>query len=347
MGKHFKNQDQKKTSKRPALTALIIAALVIGGLFAFLQFSGEKKPVPVSQPERPAAESPTAPAKTPALSKDETAGTVYNGTLSSDIMKDKINELISADAKKTGKSAKQEIAPSAPYTKDKTYNFDPPLLAVIIDDGGNNMELAGRAAALDIPLTWAIMPYQRHSGETAAAARSGNIPFLVHLPMQAIVDKTDSEYLIGDGMSGEQIKKICADALDSLNGAVGINNHRGSKATSNKEIMEYVVGAVRDRGLAFIDSRTSSSSVAYNTALEMGVPALKNNGFLDNTPDKNAIAAQFKKAEKTAERRGAAVVICHFRPATMAFLEDLSKNKGSLRVKLVTIPQMLAEIGAK
>ena len=65
-----------------------------------------------------------------------------------------------------------------------------------------------------------------------------------------------------------------------------------------------------------------------------------NSGFLDNTPDKAAISARFEEAVRTAQKKGSAVMICHFRPVTVMFLEELDKRYKELPVKLVTIPDM-------
>ena len=51
-----------------------------------------------------------------------------------------------------------------------------PLLAIVIDDGGSQMKLTRRVAALDIPTTWAIMPYRQYSKETAQLAASKSVP---------------------------------------------------------------------------------------------------------------------------------------------------------------------------
>lgn len=233
--------------------------------------------------------------------------------------------------------------PSAPVSADeKRPRGDLPLLAVIVDDGGGQMEYAKRVAALELPLTWAILPYQRYSKETAALADSKFIPCLLHMPMQAEVDKEPSKYIIGKGMSAAEITKKISDALNSLPGAIGLNNHRGSLATADEKLMEPVMAELKRRGLIFVDSRTSVKSVAYRKAKEAGLQALQNGGFLDNTADKNAIAARFKEIVKNAEKRGALVVICHFRPSTVSFLEELNGKYKSLPVQMVTVPEMLS-----
>lgn len=231
--------------------------------------------------------------------------------------------------------------PVAELPAEEKYNGPVPLLALIVDDGGGQMEYARRVAALDLPLTWAIIPYQRNSKETLELAASRSIPCLLHLPMQAEVDKDGSQYIIGKGMSAAAVRQKTAAALDSLPGVIGLNNHRGSLATADAKLMEPVMAELRERGLLFVDSRTSGKSVAYQTAAAAGVPALLNRGFLDNTADKNAIAARFREIVKSAQKRGALVVICHFRPSTVMFLEELNKNRKDLPVKLVTVPEML------
>lgn len=216
-----------------------------------------------------------------------------------------------------------------------------PLLAIIVDDGGNQMELTKRIAATNLPLTWAIIPYTRHASETAELAESKGIPYLVHLPMQALSDKDgNGEYVVGRGLTAGQIREITGKALDSLPGAIGLNNHRGSLATSSVEIMEPVIYELKERGRIFVDSRTSEKSVAYNVAIINGVPALRNRGFLDGSPAKSEIEKRFNEIVKLAAKRGDAIVICHFRPTTVTFLESLAGKKDALPVRLVTIPEM-------
>lgn len=216
-----------------------------------------------------------------------------------------------------------------------------PVLALIVDDGGNQTDLAKRLAATELPLTWAIIPYTRSAAETAKLAGSKRIPYLVHLPMQARSDKDgSSDYMVGRGLTPEQITDITKKALDSLPGAIGINNHRGSLATSTTEIMEPVIYELKERGLIFVDSRTSEKSVAYNVAIINGVPALRNRGFLDGSPERGEIEKRFNEVVRLAEKRGDAIAICHFRPSTVAFLESLAARKDTLPVQLVTIPEM-------
>lgn len=249
------------------------------------------------------------------------------------------------DAGSGSTSAKEPADPDAKPLKPeiKKTPGELPMLAIIVDDGGYQMNLTKKAAGFKMPLTWAIMPYLPHSKDAAALAASKSIPYLLHLPMQAIPDKDNetSKFLIGRGMSPETVAANFSKALEAVPGAVGINNHRGSIATESETLMKPLMEAVKKQGIIFVDSRTTQKSVAYKEALAAGVYALQNGGFLDNTADKNAIAARFAEVLKVAEKRGALVVICHFRPATFLFLEELNKKYENLPVRLVTVPEMV------
>lgn len=320
MGKHYRKEGRGGSRViRLALLLLLIAALIY---------------VVAGRLGAPVAEKPHD-SGTVAVSADRSADAKLKDrepSASADVT------VVSLD---TPKKEKEDSPASKKPPVDEKYGGPVPLLALIVDDGGGQMEYTKRVAALDIPLTWAIMPYLRHSKDTLELAKSKGIPCLLHLPMQAEIDKDSSQYIIGKGMGAAEVRQKTAAALDSLPGVVGINNHRGSLATADAKLMEPVMAELKERGLLFVDSRTSSRSVAYQTAVAAGVPSVQNRGFLDNTADKNAIAARFREIVKNAQRRGSLVVICHFRPSTVMFLEELNKNYKELPVKLVTIPEML------
>jgi polysaccharide deacetylase 2 family uncharacterized protein YibQ len=180
---------------------------------------------------------------------------------------------------------------------------------------------------LDVPVTWAIIPNLRFSGDTAGLLREAGAPFLVHVPMQALGDapgRARREYWIGEGMGANEVRSALAQLLDSLDGEFGINNHRGSKATADRDVMNFVMETLGERNLFFFDSRTSSASVAYKTALEHGLDAAYNSRFLDNESDRGKIAAQMEGVLNSARKKGMMAVICHLRPETVAFLEDFA-----------------------
>jgi polysaccharide deacetylase 2 family uncharacterized protein YibQ len=59
----------------------------------------------------------------------------------------------------------------------------------------------------------------------------------------------------------------------------------GSRATEDEKTMRAVLDTLKPTGLYFVDSRTSSHSVACRMAREMGIPTGENVMFIDNEPE--------------------------------------------------------------
>jgi polysaccharide deacetylase 2 family uncharacterized protein YibQ len=246
----------------------------------------------------------------------------------------------------TAPPAREEPAPGTGAAASEDVA---PALAIVVDDCGGSLELARRLISLDLPLTWSIIPYLRYSEETADLLRAKGIPFLAHVPMQALSDPDDeaarSDGLISAGMAPEAVRDVLEPMLDSLPGACGINNHRGSKATADAGVMNSVMSVLAERGMIFVDSRTSSKSVAYDAALENGLISAKNSHFLDNESDRSRISEELSRVFAMARNRGSAIAICHLRPETVAFFEDFKAggmgSNGASAVRLVTLPQLM------
>jgi polysaccharide deacetylase 2 family uncharacterized protein YibQ len=75
--------------------------------------------------------------------------------------------------------------------------------------------------------------------------------------------------------------------------------------------------------LYFLDSRTSSRSVAYIEALNSGLDSVNRDIFLDTEhTNLESIKFQFELWLKKARDTGSAVAIGHPHPSTMAFLAE-------------------------
>lgn len=224
---------------------------------------------------------------------------------------------------------------------------DMPILAVVVDDCGYNMDLANRLADRGMKFTWAIIPNLKYSQAIARLLDSVGTPYLIHVPMQAHVDKDglfgqSGQYIIGVGMDEMQVIEVLSSVIESMPGAIGINNHRGSKATDDRLLMSYVMDVLSKRGKIFLDSATSSRSTALKTAAESGIDAVKNDTFLDNVADRDVVMKRFIDAIACAKTKGSAVAICHLRPETVAFLETIDDSFFVSRgVRAVTLPELL------
>jgi len=146
---------------------------------------------------------------------------------------------------------------------------------------------------------------------------------ILHLPMQPIDDGAQSEKIeLRVGMSPNQVGSVLAGMLASVPHAVGVNNHEGSRATADPQLMAELMPLLRARGLFFIDSRTTAATVAYEAAERAGVRAASRKVFLDDVTTREAVLAQLDLAARDAERDGSAIAIGHPHPETIAALAE-------------------------
>ena len=209
-------------------------------------------------------------------------------------------------------------------------------LAIIIDDVGYDRAAADAVIALPFPLTISVLPHLAISSDVAEEAHSRGDQVLLHLPMQSEVNGVKQEDIeLRVGMSQAQVASAVSGMLDTVPNAVGVNNHQGSLATADPQLMQALMPLLRERGLFFIDSRTDAKTVAFDIAKRDGVRAASRKIFLDDTDTRKAIVAQIELAARDAARDGSTIAIGHPRPATIAALAEEVPRLESRGVHLV------------
>ncbi|MFH1957753.1 MAG: divergent polysaccharide deacetylase family protein [bacterium] len=188
-----------------------------------------------------------------------------------------------------------------------------PRLTFVIDDCGRSKKEIALFTELGIPLTFSILPYQRHTAMLAESLARAGFETLLHLPMEP--REPDRLSLGKDAlfvkMNKNEIEKVLEKNIEKVPFIKGVNNHMGSLFTENAEKMEIVLRFLKGRGLFFLDSATSSKSACLKTAEKAGIYCLRNNIFLDNTDDLKKIKKQIAQAIKIAEKKGYAIAIGH------------------------------------
>jgi len=215
-------------------------------------------------------------------------------------------------------------------------------LAIVIDDMGRSKSCARRLAALDVPLTFSVLPHSFHAKAVRNIANKAGLPIMLHLPMQP---ESWPETNPGPGalfvnMSAKEIQDVLKKDLELVPEAIGANNHMGSRFTADKQGMETVFRVLGSKNLFFLDSLTTPKSVTSGLSGRFGVRLLKRDIFLDNIQDELAIIFQLRKAEQVAMSTGGAVAIGHPYPETMQALERWSKTRNK-KVKIVDIRELL------
>ncbi|HET6726213.1 MAG TPA: divergent polysaccharide deacetylase family protein [Gammaproteobacteria bacterium] len=218
-----------------------------------------------------------------------------------------------------------------------------PVVAIIIDDIGNNLALDERAVALPGPVACAFLPDTPYAAKLAREAHRNGKEVLLHLPLEAIRhEKLGPGGLTLHMTEGEFIRTVQAD-LAAIPDVNGVNNHMGSLMTQHPGDMAWLMGALRqDDGLFFVDSRTTPRTVAYNIAQEYGVPATWRDVFLDDVQTTQAILAQLQHLIRIAKRRGTAVAIGHPYAVTLYVLRKQLPRLEDAGVRLVSLRTIIA-----
>ena len=195
-------------------------------------------------------------------------------------------------------------------------------IALVIDDLGRSLDEVRDLAALGVPLTYAVLPFETRTSEVVDALAARRAEVLLHLPMEGRGSADPGPGALFAAMSGDELAAGTRRALAAVPGAVGVNNHMGSVLTADGAAMRRVLAEVGGRGLYFLDSRTSVETVAFRVARDLGLPAAERHVFLDPDPDPEAIRAQFRRLLALAAERGTAIAIGHPHPSTRAVLAE-------------------------
>ena len=216
-------------------------------------------------------------------------------------------------------------APEATWRKNAVPFRDlrsKPLVAIVIDDVGLDRPRSKRAWELPGPLTMSFLPYAKDLREQARAARARGHELMLHLPMEPSGRNDPGPNALRVSMSESDVRQRVTMALDSFEGAAGLNNHMGSRFTAQRPGMETVLRVLKARGLMFLDSRTTAQSVGDGMAHELGVPGIVRHVFLDDDESLGAVRAKLADVERLARAQGFVVAIGHPHEATLQALAE-------------------------
>lgn len=201
----------------------------------------------------------------------------------------------------------------------------PGSVAIIIDDMGTSLQEARELLAIGLPITFSVIPGLPRDRAVAEMAHQQGGRVMLHIPMEPQgypERRLEKNGLLLSQSEGEIAERV-RGYLQAVPHAVGANNHMGSRFTEDGEKMAVVLSVLKERGLFFIDSRTSPKSVGLQLARQLGIEAGTRNVFLDNVQEVGAIKVQLEEAVRIARRKGGAIAIGHPHPATIRALREL------------------------
>jgi len=218
-----------------------------------------------------------------------------------------------------------------------------PKLAILMDDLGINFERGITAINLDIPISVAIIPGEKHAIDLMELAHNKQREILIHMPMQPISYPTNNPGPLGlfITQSDEKIVATTKHLIELLPYATGGNNHMGSEFTRHADKMDLVLAEMAKEKLFFVDSLTIADSIAHQEAKRLGVPTTVRDLFLDNEREVDKISAQLDGLVSLAKEQGYAIGICHPYPETLIALELFSQQLDTLGIEIVPLAQLV------
>lgn len=218
-------------------------------------------------------------------------------------------------------------------------------VAVVIDDLGRSLDDLEALRRLRAPLSYAVLPFESRTREVVEELTRSGEEMLLHLPMEAAGDIDPGPGALRTGMADQELVHGTRAALDAVPGAVGVNNHMGSLLSSDDRSMRAVLSVVSERGLYFLDSRTTVETVGYRLAAALGIPSAERQVFLDQEIDERLVTYQFRRLLELARLRGSAIAIGHPHPVTLEVLAREIPRALELGYELVPVSYLLDRPG--
>jgi hypothetical protein len=233
-------------------------------------------------------------------------------------------------------------SPAAKLPEEEKQEKEPrlrpgPRLALIIDDGGYNVDKVKAILEIGRPFTLAVLPNTPHARKVALLAHQGGAEVMLHLPMEP---KENNRYSLEPdtvliGMGTEEIQAILRRGLKEIPHVRGVNNHMGSKATEDPQVMRALMEVLKKEGLYYVDSHTTDHTVGPQIARLAGVACGSNDRFIDPEKDLEAIKKAIRLAMKKAKKAGKGIAIGHPHPLTTRAIREMIPEIEAAGIKLV------------
>lgn len=165
---------------------------------------------------------------------------------------------------------------------------------------------------------------------------------MLHMPMQPVGTADPGAEAIRPMDTPAQIVQKLETAHAAVPMAKGINNHMGSAASNDPEIMRAVLNWTRAQGLFYVDSATAALNAC--TLAPPGLACGRNAVFLDHGDSVASVGKAIKKARRLSARTGKPIImIGHPHPRTIAVLRAFIQLKPD---EFVSIEQVLDSVAS-
>lgn len=195
-----------------------------------------------------------------------------------------------------------------------------PRIAIIITGLGLS-GAATEAAIQRLPgaMTLSFAPYARDLQHWINLARAAGHEVMIDLPMEpaSFPANDPGPQTLLTTLTTEQNMTRLHWVLSRVAGYTGVVNHMGSRFTESETHLLPILEEINQRGLLFVDSRSSLRSVAVPVAASIGLPHAANSRFIDAEASRDNIDRRLEELERLARSSGSVVGIATTFPVTL------------------------------
>ena len=217
-----------------------------------------------------------------------------------------------------------------------------PKIAIVFDDLGIDLFRTKKIMELRGPLSLSFITYAPKLKEQTKNAQRAGHELWMHMPMEPRSNNIDpGPNVLLTGLPRKELEAAIQWNLTQFSGYVGINNHMGSRFTADLESIRIFMRELKKHNLIFLDSKTSSHSVARKAAIEANVPFIVRNIFIDHIDETKEIKKMLVQVEKLAHKTGYAVAIGHPKDNTLREIKPWLNTLESKDLQLVPLSKLV------
>jgi polysaccharide deacetylase 2 family uncharacterized protein YibQ len=234
-------------------------------------------------------------------------------------------------------------ASSLYYASTSKPDASLPRIAIIVTDIGRRARQTKRAIdRLPSAVTFAFSPYGTELDKWSETARKQGHESLLMIPMEPTnsAQNDAGPLALLTSNNSRQNLNLLRSSLARMQGYVGVINHMGSRFTATSNALTPVLEEIENRGLLFVDSRSTQFSRAAEMSRALNIPTALNNSYIDSEPNAAAISNELAKLEGRARTLGAAVGIIRTYPISINAIEAWSAKLKERGYQLVPISQI-------
>lgn len=216
-------------------------------------------------------------------------------------------------------------------------------IAVVLDDAGYNYQSADIFYNSQLPLTFALIPDLPNSYEHYEKICAAGMNLILHVPMEP---EKGADFVEKQAILVSMNRKEITDKLELFFGhypkAAGMNNHMGSRAVKDSQVMDAVLDFAKKRKIFWLDSKTTPASVSNIIAKGKKLTYFERDVFLDNENTEEYAEKAMLQLIKIAKKRGYGIGIGHVQSDKLyPVLKKYREKQDELEIEFVPLIDLI------